>query len=480
MSKRLRVLFLTAEAAPFVKIGGLGDVAGTLPTALNALPENPEIRVVLPLHSIIDRTRFKLNPVTTLSIDHQDGPIQAEVFRADLPGPEIYLIGGRPFGPDIPVYSPDTLVDGHKYVFFSLAALELARHLHWAPDILHAQDWHTSPAVHALKTLYRDEPIFSKTASLLTVHNLPYKGDHAGPALAAFGLPPAEKDSGLPEWALHMPLPLGLLAADKINTVSPGYAAEMLTRQFGSGLHRFLRTREDDLVGILNGIDLERWDPRKDSQIPFTFSRETLALRKKNKQELLNELGLENPLEMPLIAYIGRMEGQKGVDIAIKALRRLKRLPWQAVLLGAGVPEIEAQAASLAKDLPGKVSTVIRYDEGLARRIYAGSDMIMIPSRYEPCGLIQMIAMRYGCIPVATATGGLRDTIRDTQSADGTGFLFQTPKPGQMVKALKRALQVFYDPDRWQKLQQNGMKKDFSWEKSARQYYACYQNIAKD
>jgi starch synthase len=480
MTERLKILFLAAEAAPFIKIGGLGDVAGTLPAALQALPEAPQVRLVIPLHPAIDQSAFPLEKAARLSIAHQDGSIQAEVFRTIQDGVEIFLIDGQPFQEETGVYSPDTLVDGHKYAFFSLAALALVKSLDWKPDILHAQDWHTAPAVHALKTILRDDPFFEGTGTLLTVHNLPYLGENAGPALTAFGLPAASPDCGLPKWALNMPLPLGLLAADKINTVSPGYAAEMLTKQYGTGLQRFLQYRQDDLVGILNGLNLERWDPSTDSQLRFTYDSETLETRKKNKHELLKELGLhENQTELPLIAYIGRMEGQKGVDVAIKGLRRVRRLPWQAVLLGAGVPEIEAQAVSLATQLPGKLSTVIRYDEGLARRIYAGADMILVPSRYEPCGLIQMIAMRYGCIPVATATGGLRDTIIDQSKPGGTGFLFNSASPRQMDAALKRALTVFKDKDSWLTLQQHGMAQNFSWEKSAREYYEVYQSIQK-
>jgi starch synthase len=478
MSEKIKVLFLAAEVAPFVKIGGLGDVAGTLPAELQALPEAPEIRVVLPLHAAIDRGEFKLEPVTRVSISHRDGPIEAEVFSAEASGVNYFLIGGPPFGPDDPVYTPDTYLDGHKFTFFSIAALELVKHLDWRPDILHAQDWHTAPAIHALRTIFKDDPFFTNTGGLLTVHNMPYLGNKAGPALEGFGLPAVEKSGPLPKWATHMPLPLGLLQADKINTVSPGYAKEIMTKQHGWGLEKFLRSRQDDLIGILNGLDLERWDPQTDTQIPFNFGLETLDARQQNKPLLLKELGLDENSQLPLIAFIGRMEGQKGLDIAIKALRKIKRLPWQAVLLGTGVPEIEAQAVQLATQLPGKVSTVIRYDDGLARRIYAGADMIMIPSRYEPCGLIQMIAMRYGCVPVAVATGGLQDTIFDHPThPEATGFLAKKPRVGQMAAALKRALTTYENKSAWLSLQQNGMQQDFSWESSARQYNELYQNI---
>ena len=371
-------------------------------------------------------------------------------------------------------------MDGHKYTFFSLAALALTKQLKWQPDILHAQDWHTAPAIHALKTIYRDDPFFAETATLLTVHNLPYLGDQAGPALAAFGLPPADSESGLPNWAQEMPLPLGLLGADKINTVSPGYAGEMLTKKYGTGLEKFLRTRQADLLGILNGIDLTRWDPMHDPHLLKNFNRDSLQNREQNKIELLSELGLEYQRDRPLIAYIGRMAGQKGVDVAIQGLKNIKRLPWQAVFLGTGEPQIEAQAVRMASDLPDKVHTVIRYDDRLAKQIYAGADMILIPSRYEPCGLIQMIAMRYGCVPVATATGGLKDTIQDASQPEGTGYLFNKAAPAQLAKTLKRAFNDFQHPDLWKGLQQRGMAQDFSWERSARKYFQVYQSLLND
>lgn len=288
MAKRLKILFIASEADPFVKIGGLGDVAGALPPALRALPEKPDIRVVLPLHRQIDRSAFKLTEVASFEVAHKKGAIKAKAYKTKLKGLPFYLIDGEPFHFDGPVYSTDTRKDGHKFTFFSLAALELAKVLGWQPDILHTQDWHTAPAVYALKTTYKDDPFFAGIPVLLTVHNLPYLGNGAGPALKSFGLKPA-KGSKLPEWAQDMPLPLALLTADKINTVSEGYAQEMLTKPFGSGLHTFLKTRKQDLIGIVNGLDLESWDPQTDKAITKNFSIESLKDRKANKLALQKE-----------------------------------------------------------------------------------------------------------------------------------------------------------------------------------------------
>ncbi len=477
--KKLNVLFIASEAAPFVKVGGLGDVAGSLPYAIAALPEGPDIRMAIPLHKAIDQTKYTLETVTSFDIAHKNGPITAEVFQTELNGLTIYLISGEPVAEADLVYTADTRADGKKFTFFSLAVLELCKQLDWQPDILHAQDWHTAPAVYALKTILKDDPFFAHTATLLTVHNLPYLGNGAGPALKAFGLKPAKK-SNLPKWAQDMPLPLGLLTADKINTVSTGYAQEMLTPEFGSGLQKFLKTRKKDLVGIINGLDMDAWNPASDKAISANFTSDTLQDRGKNKRALQKELELPQDTDAPLLAFIGRMDHQKGIEIALEALRKVSDLSWQAIILGTGDPDIEARAEALAEEFPQNIRTIIRFDGALARRIYAGSDMMMVPSRYEPCGLIQMIAMRYGSVPVARATGGLRDTITDyKEKGKSTGFLFKKAKPRAMAKALRRALAVFPDRQEWEQIQIRDMAQDFTWQNSAVQYLDIYLSLLK-
>lgn len=476
-SKPLNVLFLAAEAEPFVKIGGLGDVAGALPSALLSLPAQPDIRLVIPYHTQIKDKPLEVELVCALEINHSNGPIQADVFVTKFNNLTVYLIDGAPFREASLVYTSDTLVDGHKYTFFSLAALELCRALNWQPDVLHAHDWHTAAAVYALKTILRADSFFAGTSTLLTVHNLPYLGNGAGPALKAFGFS-AASESNLPWWAQDMPLPLGLLTADKINTVSSGYAQEMLTSEFGSGLEEFLLTRQSDLVGILNGLDQETWNPQTDSLIPQKFTPKTLSKRAKNKSKLQAELGLPKQPDIPLLAFIGRMDHQKGVEIALDALDQIKEHDWQAVILGTGDSNIEGLAGQFAAESPERVRALIRFDSTLARRIYAGADMMMIPSRYEPCGLIQMISMRYGCVPVARATGGLKDTILDyDQAPSGTGFLFSQANPQSMSSALSRAITTYKDKRRWPHLQKRGMQIDFSWKQSAEKYLLLYQEL---
>ncbi len=285
--------------------------------------------------------------------------------------------------------------------------------------------------------------------------------------------------SSLPDWAEHLPLALGLLTADKINTVSPGYAAEMLTPEFGAHLEDFLASRKGDLLGILNGLDQESWDPGSDTSLPVNYSSDTLERRKENKKELLVELGLEPDLNIPLLAMINRMDFQKGVDLVPAALEMITDLDYQAVILGTGDKDLEEAAQKLDQD-HARIRSMLKFDGSLARRIYGGSDMIMIPSRYEPCGLTQMIGMRYGCVPLARATGGLKDTIIDYDLGNqkkSTGFLFEEASSPALADTLRRAINIYRDQRRWRALQRRGMKQVFSWEKSAAEYMNLYKEL---
>jgi len=481
MSNNLRIYFLAAEAAPLVKIGGLGDVAGSLPAALSALQSSPEVRVVLPLYSQIRKSTLELTPVASFKVSHRDGPLLTEVFQAKVKGITFYLIDGPPVASSPGVYSGDNNLDGTKFTFFSLAAMELAKIMKWQPDILHAHDWHAAPAVYNLRLIKNRDDFYQNTKSLLTVHNLPYLGHGAEDALQAFGLPRAHM-STLPDWAEQLPLALGLLSADKINTVSPGYAAEMLTPEFGAQLEDFLKSRKGDLLGILNGLDMISWDPRTDETLPLKYSNDSLADRKENKKLLLEELGLSPDLDTPLLAMINRMDHQKGVDLVPPALEMITDLDWQAIILGTGDKDIEETARQLDID-HSRIRSVIKFDGALARRIYGGSDLIMIPSRYEPCGLTQMIGMRYGCVPLARATGGLKDTIidyHDGKTGTSTGFLFQKPTSKALADTLRRALEVYQDQRRWSGLQRRGIKLDFSWKRSALEYMDVYKELVSE
>jgi starch synthase len=473
MSQTIKVLFLAAEAEPFIKVGGLADVAGSLPLALRSLSDELDVRLVLPRHPSEHVDSAALAPVAAFPVHGRTASLEARLERTELEGMPVYFIDGEPFASESSVYSPDPTVDRRKYSFFSLAALELASHLDWQPDILHANDWHTALALYALRR--RPAEAWQQEASgLLTVHNLPFMGGDGSDVLAEYGLEPIA-EPGLPSWAWMQPLPLGLWAADAIVAVSPTYSHEILTPAFGCGLEGFLRQRGAALSGVLNGLPESAWDPRTDRLLAATFSADDLSNRPANKTALQSQLGLPGNLQVPLLAMIGRIDQQKGVDLALEALRQMLDLPWQFVLLGSGDKTLEAAAQALQAELPERVRVVLRYDAALSRLIYAAADLFLMPSRYEPCGLAQMIAMRYGAVPVVHATGGLKDTVQ----AGVTGFLFEHARAEALLEAIRRALQGFANPVSWQEYQRSGMEQDFSWTKSARQYASIYHSLTK-
>ena len=483
---KLKILFLAAEARPFVTVGGLGEVTYSLIRALGALPKNItgldefDIRLALPFYAAINEENYNLQPIADFNVRHKARHIKATAFEVHVDGIPVYLIHGSPIPKESgPIYSSDAALDGKKFVFFSLAALELARTLQWQPDVVHANDWHTAPAIYSLCLRRESDKFFSNTATLLGIHNLPYLGVGAGPALNDFGLPPAH-GSNLPFWAQNLPFPLGLLVADHIVAVSPGYAQEILTPEFGSGLNKFLKSRASIITGILNGIDIFYWDPETDPQIQFNYSEGNIKPRKGNKLWLQSKLGLDTNPSIPVLGMVGRLDNQKGVDLIMDALLKLTDRPWQAILLGTGQPELENAARRLQATLPDRVRSIIAYDKALSRGIYAGCDAILIPSRYEPCGLVQMIAMRYGCIPIARATGGLNDTINDfDQTINSTGFLFKKATSLALATAIARAMEVYSNPYQWLELQKRAMAEDFSWERSAVEYFELYKSLTK-
>ncbi len=473
MSQTINVLFLAAEAEPFIKVGGLGDVAGSLPRALCALSNDDlklDVRLVLPHHPAVKADNLK--PVGMFSLLRNGVEIQVEAFETSLQGMPVYLIGGEPIRASGSVYSLNAGLDAEKYAFFSLAALELARQINWQPDVIHGNDWHTALSMYGSLTKRWEEGA-RHVASVITLHNLPFMGPDASAIIESYGLKLAQTD--LPEWARVMPLPLGLWASDAIVAVSPTYGREILMPEYGCGLDEFLLSRGESVSGILNGLDTASFNPADDVALGVNFDMNSLEKRKMNKRLLQERLGLPHELEIPLLAMVSRMDVQKGVDMVFAALKMMKRLKWQAVILGTGDPKLEAAALKLQEAFPGRVKVETRYDAGLARQIYAGSDMFLMPSRYEPCGLSQMIAMRYGCVPVVRAAGGLNDTVKHGV----TGFVFEKAHHMALAAAIKSAIKIFAEREKWQAIQRAGMAQDFSWENSARKYFALYQSLIK-
>jgi starch synthase len=474
MSQTINILFLAAEAEPFVKVGGLGDVAGTLPRALRALSNDDvkvDVRLVLPQHAVIRPD--SLRPVGIYSIPRGKTEIQVDAYEGILDGMPVYFINGDPIRASGSVYSSNNKLDAEKYAFFSLAALELPRQINWTPNIIHANDWHTALAAYG-NLVKRWNEKTRHVSSLVTIHNLPFLGPNVRDILEEYGLPLAHTD--LPDWARVMPMPLGLWASDAMVAVSPTYADEILHEEFGCGLQDFFRNRSDTLRGILNGLDTVSFDPQTDATLAANFNAETLSLRPRNKAALQERVGLPIDPEIPLLGMVTRMDQAKGIDIALKGLKMMAKQDWQLVLLGAGDAKLEELAKKLQEGMPGRVCVETRYDAKLARQIYGGSDIFLMPSRYEPCGLSQMIAMRYGSVPLVRAVGGLHDSVTDSE----TGFVFVDTKLKSFNDTLRRALTVYPDRSRWMKLQQAGMAQDFSWPNSARKYLELYKKLMNE
>jgi len=467
----MRVLFLAAEAAPLVKIGGLGDVGGELPRALVRL--GMDVRLAIPRYpQLADQIRGRAARAV-VDVPRPAGPLKATVHEMTMRGVRTWLIGGDPIDRVPSVYGNEA-ADASKFTFFVLGALQASRAMGWQPDVVHAHDWHTAPALAWMRTVGTG---WESTGTLLTIHNLAYMGSGAGNALSEYGLSPADPPL-LPEWARMLPLPLGMAHADAIAAVSPGYAAEIQTPALGCGLEAFLTSRSDTLRGILNGIDPEVWDPSRDPWLVSTYDRQTVASRAPNKADLLRSVGLPAEARMPLLAMVTRLDAQKGVDLAMEAVGQLADLRWQFVLLGTGDPVLEDRAGAFAAREPQRVRFLPTFDAELARRIYAGADMILVPSRYEPCGLVQMIGMRYGAVPIVCATGGLKDTVLAYgREGQGTGFLFGPAEPRALAESIREAFGVFEDAHAWRGLQQRGMAQDFSWDRSARAYADLYGEI---
>lgn len=475
----LKVLTLAAESAPLVKVGGLGDVVGALPRALRSLGH--DVRVALPHYRLLDSQteRFAIRRLGTVRVPWASSQAmrtrRAPVSAAEVDGVPHYLLGGPALAKDNRVYGGSIDDDGPKYIFYSMAALALCREMDWQPDVIHAHDAHPGAAVYWLGTKGKRDSFWRRTASTLTIHNLPFQNNHARPYLALAGLRPS-RHPRLPWWARDGLMGLAIAYADQINAVSPGYAKEIMGREHGAGLESLLRARANRPIGILNGLDYAQWNPATDPALNVRFDADTLDDRTQNKLALLRECGLDAEARLPLIGVVSRLDQQKGLDSAAAAIwKLLAEGAAQFILLGTGAPEIQAAFQPMATAFPEKASVNFRFDPGLASRIYAGCDIFLMPSRYEPCGTSQMIAMRYGAVPLVRATGGLKDTVQHYRDGRGTGFVFSGRTGAALLRALRRALAVYGERDQWRGLQRRAMAERFTWDRAAKDYESLYE-----
>jgi starch synthase len=452
-------------------------VAADLPPVLRRL--GVDARMWVPLHASIDKDALGLAMVGEIDVPCRPQAGRATVWQSRVGSVPVYWVDGPPIQAMSGIYSrPDE--EARKYVFWSLAALQLEKLGGWSPDILHANDWQCGPAVATLAKRRSEEGYSSKARSLITIHNLPFMGAGSQDEMTACGVDPVD-DPDLTPKESHLPLPMALVTADWISTVSPTYAEEIQTEEFGDGLAPLLARRKSHLRGIINGIDPVRWNPASDSALPVGFDATSIESRADIKRALQAELGLPAADRIPLIGMVGRLDRQKGVDLAIAALESLSGRDWQWVLLGVGDPAIEDLARTFATRFSDRARAELRFDATLARRVYGGADMLFVPSRYEPCGLSQMIAMRYGAVPIVRATGGLKDTVRDAgQGGSGTGFVFEDASPEALATAMRRALETYADPAVWGPIQLAGMAADNSWDVSAEAYFDLYQEMLED
>ncbi len=475
-----KILFACSEAHPFIKTGGLADVAGSLPRALADLSQ--DIRIVLPNYQSLKKTE-DVHFVSTVKVHNQN----ANILETTLPNsdvkvllidcPELFGTEGNPYV-DI-VGSPWENI-AERFTLFCRVVTEIAMnraHLNWQPDVIHCNDWQTG-LIPALLSIESSPP-----STVFTIHNMAYQGVFPESTFTDLHLPPQLwNPNGVEFHNMLSFIKGGLAYANRITTVSPTYALEIQTPEFGYGLEGLLSHKHEILSGIINGMDLEQWDPATDQSISEPYDSQSLDKKMINKTSLQARSSLPVNKSVPLFGLISRLVEQKGIDLILDCLHEMVDMPMQFVLLGSGDKSVEQKLLEFSRLYPKKVSVTIGYDEGLAHQIEAGVDIFLMPSRFEPCGLNQMYSQRYGTIPIVRETGGLADTIEDAlpkslKNQTATGISFKEAHYGALLEAIKRCMLLFNDKKSWKKIQITSMEKDFSWKNSAEQYLALYEEI---
>lgn len=490
MNNRLKILYCSPEVTPFSKTGGLADVSGSLPKALAEI--GCDVRVITPKYAGVKDPRVRLKKVIgSLSFPIGQRMEECGLYEGNLPDSNVPVcfVSNDQYFDRKGLYQEDgeDYEDNlERFSFFSMATLYSIEKLGWAPDVIHCNDWQTSLILVYLKTVVKEDntlrKFYKRSRTVFTIHNLAYQGLFIGDKFPLTGL---KRDvftiHGLEYYGKMNLLKGGIIFSDVVTTVSPTYSREIQTEEKGYGLDGVLREKVKDLYGILNGVDYREWDPSTDKHIIARYSLKSLTIKKSCKKDLQKTCGLKIK-EVPVIGMISRLDDQKGLDILAEIMDELMHADIQMVILGTGKPKYEELLRKLAGKYATKLSVNLFFDNTLAHKIEAGSDILLIPSKYEPCGLNQLYSFRYGTVPVANKTGGLADTITDYIPSNivagrATGFLFYHYSPEDFLQAVLLALSVYKDTSKWKRLMITGMKADFSWKRSAGEYVKLYKKV---
>lgn len=471
----MNILFAASEALPYVASGGLADVAGSLPSAI--VKKGHDCRVVIPLYkSISAEMRASLTFLTNITVDVSWRKQYCGIFTGIYKGVTYYFIDNEYYFGRDGIYG--FYDDCERFVFYSRAVLEMIRCIDFKPDIIHANDWQAAMIPVYYQIFYKYQQGYENIHTIFTIHNIQYQGKYGKEVLnELMGIPLYH--TGLLEYDGCVNMMKGAIeTADKITTVSLSYAWEILDPWYSHGLDRALNPKQYKLCGFLNGIDVDGYNPETDPAIPANYSVKNMQGKAKCKQALLEELGLQDGDE-PIIGIVTRFVSHKGIDLIRYVFEDILNLGYKFAILGSGEKIFEDFFKEMAWRHPGRVSVTLGFIPQLARRIYAGCDMFLMPSQSEPCGLAQMVAMRYGTLPIVRETGGLRDTVRDGGGENGNGFTFKTYNAHDMLGACNRAKIAYDDKPRWKALQKTAMESDFSWNVSAELYLGLYRELTE-
>lgn len=495
MPSKYKILFVTSEVVPFIKTGGLADVSSALPQKLQELGH--QVRIVVPKYGAIDERKYKIHEVVRLkdlTMKIGDKEVIFSLRSSFLIGPktrvQIYFLdnpeyfGSRHSLYADPLSGEDYPDNDERFILLSKAVFELITKLGWIPDVIHSNDWQCGLIPAYLKTKYKSDPTFAKIKSIFTIHNLSAQGVFPKSTFAKTDLPAElENEKGILYKGKINFMKSGLLYSDMINTVSENYAKELgQKKEFGAGLHEILAKRKKDIYGIINGIDDTIWHPEIDTKIAKKYSLKNLDDKKENKKALAQNFGFKYDEKVPVIGMISRLIEDKGFDLVKKAFPQLLKLNMHLVLLGTGDKQLQKFFTSMAQKHSDKFSCFIGFDDELAHMIEAGSDMFLIPSKFEPCGLNQMYSLMYGTVPIARKTGGLADTVQpyNPKSREGNGFLFEKYTTADLISAVKSAIKIYTgNNETWQNIMRNGMKSNFTWLNSTKKYLDLYKKLTE-